>query len=216
MRAFSLGLLGFCAACASAPRSDTGIFYDEVDGAAPSSPEMARCTHVYTEIAGDEEVDGLGTGQALVDRVSGARSTSVRWDHDLEQSDLYFELRDPSRYRLGQPTTDDPDCTSHLLVDIELDIASADGRLDERLSVTVRADTPSAVRLEHWLPLGNLVGDWQPGELEPSDWDLVDVELVANVSAEATVGELALYAQRYRSDSPDEVLTVDAARWPAP
>ena len=182
---------------------------EALDAAAPYTGAVYTCDYVHSDVGDDFELDGLSAAEALA-AVAGDRVHDFKWDARGEVTTVQVWTENPERLR--HVWSSDPDCPAYMLMDLTVGLHTDDGRLDEIVDATVRYEGSPTVRLERWVALDQLVGSWVPLELDGSSHTAADIEIVANLSAGDSSGEIALYAERKNGESD----AWDVARWPAP
>lgn len=176
--------------------------------AAPAAGSATGCDYAAQDVGPEFSSGTLDVGQAL--SALGTREETLVWDGRGEQATLWLTADDPTSYRYV--SSDNPDCGDFLLVDLTVTLVTDDGHLDEVFEASLRHDGGPVLRLERWIALDQLVGDWDPSQLDPAKHTAADVEVVANLSSGGSSGELALYATRVDGGTD----AWDVARWPAP
>ena len=176
-RAPHLVLLALAACSEPAPEDEPDYEPDPCQGHTHpcGGEEPTECTERVTVLASIDEVSPLGFSAAdMLALAVGQHASGARWGHD-EASSASVEFTPAAgdtavtvdlRYSGGEVRFIEADelllydfaCNDRLEVDIELDLATADGALAERIVAPQQARNPEVVTLSQRIAGGELAG----------------------------------------------------------
>lgn len=191
-----LGLASTSLLACSEPNDDTGNNLGGQGGQDSYGCEILSSTEL-----GMDELTELGfSGQGVLDNLAGEHSEDLEWANGNAASTLtvhisgnggarWVDLEPPANGNEGGAALY---CEDYLELDLAITVVSADGAFDESWTGTASAQYADALAANIELDTDNLGGSYTVTELDPSEWDTVDLNLWLAVDLGGPRGELSL------------------------
>ncbi len=193
---------------------------NDLIGAAPYEGTWCEYSATAALPLDEESIDGY-VPQEVIDAVSGAREATLSWDYSGEETALSFTLdfsEEPAMLWEGLAVSSDgtsvasDDCPPLTVLSADMTFITDDGRIDAVLPVEI---APPG-RIDARFPLEEIGGTGPVLEIDPAEWDQVEIDFAVNISADSLGGELAVDALSTINDGDadyDTLYSNDIARW---
>lgn len=177
------------------------------------------CGYTSSELPLTEPTPLGVTGQqwlavVLISDEQGFRYTdTVTADTTVELA-LSSDATTVTAWESPEDTVDDDDCDPYLEVAAALSLATQDGNFSEVVDGPVTSRQPDGGTLRASLPYEDRGGAWSTDEVDPSEWEELELGFSVDLGAGGSEGSIHLSGHRTLPDGTGEGFEGIVASWP--
>lgn len=194
------------------------------------TPQPEGCEGWMTVLSGINEVSPLGIRAAdMLSLAAGDHASTVLWGRGGSYDNVTVELASPAgegaisariHYAGGEVRFHESNeisyfdwaCSDQLEVDVEVEVVTNDGALNERFTAPLRSTIAQVATLSHRIALSELKGTLALTAVDPPDATQA-VQIDVGVTAAGPFG--AVSAVPTVTTAPNQRLEIDLGVWPA-